>query len=152
MKKATLIIIGVIYIASIVLISVFGLKSVIYEEKIPVTHIECINETDEYSTVKIVNNKKEIWLNYGEPGSIDGDGRPTGTVLQLFFHVLPDNATNKEVRFEYNTKLQNVHFVRNEKTGKETGLILFTGKCLLDLTIMAADGSKTEQHITIWVK
>ena len=39
MKKATLIIIGVIYIASIVLISVFGLKSVIYEEKIPVTHI-----------------------------------------------------------------------------------------------------------------
>lgn len=151
MKKATLMIIGIIYIASIVLISIFGLKSVMYEEIIPVTHIECINETDEFSTVKTVNNKKRIELKYEEPGTIE-NGVPTGTILQLYFRVLPDNATNKEVRFVYNTDLTRVTFVKNEKTGKDTGLILFTGKCVLDVKIVATDGSKIEENITIWVK
>ena len=43
MKKSTLMVIGIIYIASIVVISVFGLKTVIWDVVIPVKSIECLN-------------------------------------------------------------------------------------------------------------
>ena len=43
MKKSTLIVIAIIYIASIVVISVFGLKMVIWDVVIPVKSIECLN-------------------------------------------------------------------------------------------------------------
>ena len=55
MKKSTLIIIGLIYIASIVVISVFGLKAVVYRPVIPVTKVECLNESDEFTTVSVNN-------------------------------------------------------------------------------------------------
>ena len=51
MKKSTLIMIAIVYIASIVLISLFGMKSVVYNEVIPVTKIECLNETDSKTEV-----------------------------------------------------------------------------------------------------
>ena len=44
MKKTTMIMIGIIYVASIVIISIFGLKSVVYNEVIPVTQASAILE------------------------------------------------------------------------------------------------------------
>ena len=150
MKKSTLIVIAVIYIASIVLISVFGLKSVIWDVVNPVTDIECLNETDEKSTVTTdENGNKFIKIKFEEPGTLE-NGVPTGTMLQLLWRVLPDNASNKEIRFVYNDNLTRATFVKN-KDGKELGLILFSGKVKLDLSIVSTDGTRVIEDIIIWV-
>ena len=112
MKKSTLIVIGIIYIASIVIISVFGLKAVVWDVVTPVTAIECLNETDDKCTVTEEDGKKFIKIKFDEPGKLE-NGVPTGTMLQLYWRVLPDNATNKEVRFVYNTELTRVNFIKN---------------------------------------
>lgn len=149
MKKSTLIIIALIYVASIVIISVFGLKAVVFDEVIPVTKIECLNETDEKTTVKVDSKgKKLITIDYTEPGD---EVTLTGTMVQLSWRVLPDNATTKDVRFVYNTELARVKFVKNNE-GKELGLILFTGKVKLDVQIVSTDGTRVYQDVTIWVK
>lgn len=150
MKKSTLLVIGILYIASIVAISVFGLKTVIWDVVIPVKSIECLNQSDDHADVSLTDDgKKFIKIKYEEPGVID-DGVPKGTMLQLLWRVLPDNATNKEVRFVYNKELTRVNFVKN-KDGKELGLILFTGKVKLDLQIVSTDGTRVVEDIVIWV-
>ena len=150
MKKSTLLVIGIIYIASIVVISIFGLKTVIWDVVIPVKSIECLNTSDDKATVEeTADGKKFIKIKYGEPGSIE-DGIPTGTMLQLEWRVLPDNATTKEVRFVYNKELTRVNFVKNSDD-KELGLILFTGKVKLDLQIVSTDGTRVVEEVVIWV-
>ena len=150
MKKSTLLVIGIIYIASIVAISIFGLKTVIWDVVIPVKSIECLNTSDDKATVEeTADGKKFIKIKYGEPGSIE-DGIPTGTMLQLEWRVLPDNATTKKVRFVYNTELTRVNFVKNDN-GEELGLILFTGKVKLDLQIVSTDGTRVVEEVVIWV-
>lgn len=149
MKKSTLIVIALIYVASIVIISVFGLRAMVFDEVIPVTKIECLNETDEKTTVKVDSKgKKLITIDYTEPGD---EVTLTGTMVQLSWRVLPDNATTKDVRFVYNTELTRVKFVKNDE-GKELGLILFTGKVKLDVQIVSTDGTRVYQDVTIWVK
>lgn len=150
MKKSTLLVIGILYIASIVAISVFGLKTVIWDVVIPVKSIECLNKSDDHADVSLTDDgKKFIKIKYEEPGVIE-DGIPKGTMLQLLWRVLPDNATNKEVRFVYNTELTRVNFVKNND-GKELGLILFTGKVKLDLQIVSTDGTRVVEDVVIWV-
>lgn len=150
MKKSTLMVIGIIYIASIVVISVFGLKTVIWDVVIPVKSIECLNTSDDRSAVEETDDgKKFIKIKYGEPGVIE-DGVPKGTMLQLLWRVLPDNATTKEVRFVYNQELTRVNFVKNND-GQELGLILFTGKVKFDLQIVSTDGTRVVEDIVIWV-
>ena len=150
MKKSTLIVIGIIYIASIVIISVFGMKAVVWDVVTPVTAIECLNETDDKSTVTInEDGNKLIKIKYEEPGKIE-NGIPTGTMLQLQWRVLPDNATNKQIRFVYNENLTRAEFVKMSD-GSELGLILFTGKIKLDLSIVSTDGTRITEDIVIWV-
>ena len=150
MKKSTLLVIGILYIASIVAISVFGLKTVIWDVVIPIKSIECLNKSDDHADVSLTDDgKKFIKIKYEEPGVIE-DGIPKGTMVQLLWRVLPDNATNKEVRFVYNTGLTRVNFVKNND-GKELGLILFTGKVKLDLQIVSTDGTRVVEDIVIWV-
>ncbi len=147
MKKTTMIMIGIIYVASIVIISIFGLKSVVYNEVIPVTQIMCLNETDEKTSVTTdFEGKKIIKIKYTEPGNEES---LTGTMVQLSWRTLPDDASNKDVKFVYNTTLTNAKFIKDEK-GKELGLILFTGKVMLNIRIMATDGSKVYTDVIVW--
>lgn len=44
MKKSVLIVIGLVYIASILIIGFFGMRQVVYSNIIYVREIECINE------------------------------------------------------------------------------------------------------------
>jgi len=71
-------------------------------------------------------------------------------MLQLLWRVLPDNASNKEIRFVYNENLTRATFIKNND-GKELGLILFSGKVKLDLSIVSTDGTRVTEDITIWV-
>lgn len=86
MKKSVIILIGIIYIASIVFISFFGMKMVLYNETVYVEKVECINDDIKENS----SGEKYIILNYEE-----------GLVYQIRWRVYPDNASNKEVEFVY---------------------------------------------------
>lgn len=146
MKKITMILIGIIYIASIVIISIFGMKSVVYEELIPVSEIQCLNKSDDKTEVVESNNKKLIKVKYTTPGDAE---TLTGTMVQIVWRALPDNASNKNVKFVYNENLTRVNFIENER-GEKLGLVLFTGKVVLDVRIMSTDGTRVYEEITIW--
>lgn len=146
MKKATLIFIAVIYCASIVVISLFGMKSVVYNEVIPVKSIECVNETDSRSEVTYSGDKKVIKVKYTEPGDAE---TLTGTMVQLIWRVYPDNASQKNVKFVYDENTTRAIFVKDEAEN-DLGLILFTGKVVLNVRIMATDGSRVYEDIVVW--
>lgn len=146
MKKSTLIIIALVYVASIVIISLFGMRAYVYTEVIPVMHIECLNSTDAKSEVYYSGDMKVIKVKFTTPGDRE---TLTGTMLQLSYRVTPDNATNKEVKFVY-TENKRAEFVKDEN-GRDLGLILFTGEVVLKIKIMATDGSKVYTEFVVWV-
>lgn len=145
MKKSTIILIAIVYIASIVVISVLGLKAKIYDEIFSVTSIECLNETDDNVYVEEYNGKKVINIQYEGEGNME---TLEGTMVQLVYRVLPDNATNKKVKFVYNETLTRIHFVKDDK-GNDLGLVLFTGTGIFNVRIMATDGSQVYTDIVI---
>lgn len=148
MNKATVILIAVIYVASIVFISLFGMRAIVYIEVVPVTRVECINTTDEKVTVYESNGTKVLSLPFTTPGEINQYGNAEGTYLQLYWRVYPDNASNKEVRFVYNTDLTRFEFVKDGE-GNDLGLILFNGPTTFSLSIMATDGTRVSDTILI---
>ncbi len=145
MKKAVMIIIGIVYLASIVIISIFGMRSVVFNEIIPVSKIECINVTDDKINVSEENNVKIIKIKYDKPANTETN---EGTMVQLEWRVLPDNATTKDVKFVYDPSPR-VTFATDE-AGREVGLILFSGKVVLPVKIMSTDGSRVYAELTIW--
>lgn len=145
MKKTTLIIIGLIYVASIVLVSMFGLNAIVYKKIIPVLSIECVNETIGDVQVDDSKVKKVIKIQYTDPGDIES---LTGTILQLEFRVLPDNASDKSIRYIYDREsYPQVQF--HQIDGRETGAIVFTGPAMFTLKIVAGDNSGVSTEILI---
>ncbi len=148
MKKINLIMIGIVFVASVVFISIFGMKVMIYNGVIPVTKIECLNQTDERSIVSEDEYGKLIEVKFTTPGKAED---LSGTILQLSHRVFPDNATKKKVKYVYNRELTRVTMATDE-SGNELGLFLFSGKCYFKVQIMATDGSGICDTVTIWVK
>jgi len=147
MKKINLIVIGIVFVASVVLISVFGMRIVIYNGVVPVTKIECLNETDERSTVVVDEYGKLIKVKFTTPGN---ESDLSGTILQIKYRVYPDDATNKKVKFVFNRNLKNVKMATDEN-GNELGLFIFSGRCYFDLEIVATDGSGISDTVSIYV-
>lgn len=145
MKKATLIIIGLIYVASIVIVSMFGLNAIVYKKNIPVLSIECVNETIGQVYVDDSKEKKVIRITFTEPGDLES---LTGTILQLEFRVLPDDASDKSVRYVYaREKYPHVKF--HQIDGVETGAIVFEKPAMFTLTIIANDNSGASTEVLI---
>ena len=69
-------------------------------------------------------------------------------MVQLIHRVLPDNATNKKVKYVY-TENNSVEFVKGED-GRDLGLVLIKGLVVLKVKIMATDGSKLYAEVVIW--
>ncbi|MBE5735969.1 MAG: hypothetical protein E7356_01240 [Clostridiales bacterium] len=135
MRKSILIAIAIVYVASIVVVSVFGLKATMYQSNIQVTGIECVNQDKGEIFIGETNGIKTITMNFTEPGDLES---LTGTILQLEIRVLPDDATNKEIGFRYaRENYPQVHFHQIE--GRETGAIAFTGIATFTLTIYSLD-------------
>ncbi len=147
MKKSTLIIILIIYVASIAIINFFGMSVKLYDEVINVTAVECINKTDKNTEVIDNGERKILKVQFTEPANATD---LTGTMLQLQWRVLPDNATVKDVQFVYNTQNTRVEFYEDEK-GRKTGLMLFSGPTMLDVRIMSTDGLRKYADVLVWV-
>ena len=92
MKKSIILIIFVLYLASIVVIGFFGITISAYKTQIYATDIELMN--DEIQTSTVIG--KYIELMY------DPDGDEDVNVFFLKWRVLPEDTTNKNVDFIYN--------------------------------------------------
>lgn len=90
MKKSVILIIGIIYVASIVFIGFFGMKITAYNVTVYATKVECINEE-----ATIQNDYKYIIAYYDETKP------PEENVYQILWKVYPDDCTNKKVDFVY---------------------------------------------------
>ena len=129
MKKSVVIIIGVIYGLSIILVTLFGLKHKTFNEIIYVSQVEIIEEKASYSG----DGTKYIVLYPDDEGNRQ---------YQLNWVVSPDNATNDKVTFNYDKQKSHVSV-------DENGLVTFTAKGSIDITITASDGTSQSDTIKI---
>ena len=132
MKKSVVIIIGVIYGLSIVAVTLFGLKHKTFNEVIYVSQVEIIEENAQYTST----GSKVVILSPDENGNRQ---------YQLVWVVTPDNATNGEVTFNYDKQTS---FVSVD----ENGLVTFTSKGTIDITVTSADGTQQSDTIKIIFK
>lgn len=146
MRKSTVIFIVVIYIASIAVISLFGMKMSVYNEIIPVTSILCLNETDDNVEVIKDDDNTIIRTKFDTPYD---KNTQTGTMIQLLWRVEPDNASTKDVKFVYDENNTRVEFYKTEE-GEYTGLVLFYKKSMIDVKIMSTDGRRIYKEVTLW--
>ena len=156
MKKSVMIIIGIIYVASIVVINFFGMKVFVYNKTIDVEQIVCLNKTDEekgivVSTFESYNGETgtAITIKFDKPAN---KNLMTGTMLQLDLRVLPDNATKKELSFTSTASDEEVEFFTDE-SGKQTGLMLFyEPTSIFEVFVKSTDNSNVTLRLKIWAK
>ena len=130
MKKSVVILIALIYIASIALVSFFGLQFKVFEEVIPVERVEIENDGLKYN---------ETWGNYVviRPNE-KGEWR-----FQINHHVYPENATKTEVDYSFDASPEGC------ATIDKNGVVIFSGAGTVKVHVIATDGSNTEATITI---
>ena len=128
MKKPVVILIALIYIASVALVSFFGLQYKVFEEVIPVERIEITNEGQKYS-----ETQGDYLVIYPDE---NGEGR-----VKIDYHVYPDNATNTAVDFAYEE--------REGVTVDEFGVVTFSKSGLIKVRVIATDGSNAEDTLLI---
>ena len=128
MKKTVVIIIALIYVASVALVSFFGLQFKVFEEVIPVERVEITNAGQKFHESQgdyIVVKPNE-----------SGERR-----IKLDYHVYPENATNQSVDFAY----EQVDYA----TVDDYGVVTFTGPGVLKVRVIATDGSNAEDTLVI---
>jgi hypothetical protein len=130
MKKSVVIIIGVIYGLSIVVVTLFGLKHKTFNEIIYVSQITIEEENIRY----LPSGDKFIILKPDENGNCQ---------YQLKWTVSPDNVTTPGVTFDYDR--ENPHV-----TVDENGLVTFTGQTEIKITISSTDGTPAKDTIRIY--
>lgn len=129
MKKSVVIIIGIIYGLSIVLVTLFGIKHQSFNEVIYVNQVEIIEENASYKS----DGSKYITLSPDENGD---------RTYQLVWKVTPENANNTSVSIIYDESKQHVNI-------DENGLVTFTARGSVEVTIQANDSTQMSDTITI---
>ena len=131
MKKSVVILIALIFIASVVCVSFFGLKFKTFNEIVYVQSIEILDEnlkTDD-------QGEKYVVIYPDEKGE---------RKYQIKYRVHPDNATDDGVTFAYDQQNTAV-------TVDEDGVVTFAKKGAVTVQIIAKDGS-AKTSITIICK
>lgn len=123
MKKSVIILIAIIYVASIALVSFFGLQ---YQTFFEIVYAESIELLDE----NITTNKET-----GEHTVKITDGSYS---YQIKYRVHPDNVTDNDVVFVYDEEKAEQLSI----TVSEDGLVKFENqkRGTITVTIMTADG------------
>ena len=133
MKKSVVILITIIYVASIALVSFFGLQFKVFDEVIYTNKIELLNED-----IKIDKN--------GKPYALAQKGDDGVWRYQLEYRVYPDNATNSEVIYSYDN-------LNNTVSVDENGVITFTKKGVVTIEILPKDSSpNVSATLTVWAR
>ena len=131
MKKSVVILIAIIYVASIALVSFFGLQFKVFEEIIPVESVEILNEGLKYD--------EKTWGKYTTVYP-DASGE---WHYQIKYRVHPDNATNNEVDFNLAATPEGC------ATIDANGVVTFTKSGIAKVYVIATDGTNAEAKVTI---
>lgn len=132
MKKSVVILIGIIYVASIALVSFFGLQFKTFNEVVYTESIEILNTDLKTSE----NGEKYAVITPDENGE---------RKYQILYRVHPDNATDSGVSFVYDTQ-------NTAASIDENGVVTFTKKGAITVTITAKDGSGASATIKIFAR
>ena len=128
MKKSVVILIGIIYVAAIALVSFFGLKHKVFDEVVPVSSIEILNEGVDYNADK---------NSYSKVIYPDEDGV---RALRISYRVHPDNASESGVSFTINSSAATVD---------DSGLVVFEKPGAATILLTANDGTGVSTKIVI---
>lgn len=131
MKKSVIVLIGIIYVIAIAVVSFFGLKIETFNQTVYVTNIECTNEN-----LKVSNDGVKYIV------TTFVDDRENPTTVQLQWHVYPDDATRKIVKFIYDES-------KGVATVNEFGTVIFNKKGTITVYIKSTDGSNKQDTIKI---
>ncbi len=131
MKKSVIILIALIYIASVALVSFFGLQFKVFEEIIPVERVEITNEVDDHN---------DTWGDYVVITQPDENGEVR---FQINYHVYPENATNTTVKFSYQASPEGC------ATIDEFGVVSFSSVGMIKVFAITTDGGDAQDTITI---
>ena len=148
MKKSVLIIILVIYVASIMFIGFFGMEIALFDEKLYVEQIIVTNETCEQYSVHDSESEGITYITFFYDNSYEGDwqsGYNPNTVI-LGYRVVPEDATNRSVSFSYDENYDGGN-PYGEVT--ENGIVRFKRWGSITVTITALDGSSTKTRVTV---
>ena len=129
MKKTVVIIIALIYVASVALVSFFGLQFKVFEEVVPVESVEITNAGQEYSET----HGDYIIVKPDE----NGERR-----IKIEYRVYPDEATNAKVDFAYEER-------DGVTVDEELGVVTFERPNTIKVRVIATDGSNAEDTILI---
>lgn len=134
MKKSVVVLIGIIYIASIFVVGFFGMQIKAFDTIIYISDIECSNE----NVIANPDGSKKIRFDY-KP-----DGDKMDNTLIITYNVYPKDSTLKgvdAVRLAYDP---------NPKLAEVDGLkITFLGKGALTVYLKSLDGSNVIETIKI---
>lgn len=151
MKKTTIIIITVLYVASIVLVGVFGLKSLSFVEKVYIKEISFLDYVDNDGTVHYMQiNGKEI-----KPKK-DGSGYSVildidnikGYGFSIPYKYLPADATITNIEIVDITE-GGAKCATLEKSVLGGYLITFNDTGKIDLMLKSTDGGKVTAKLSI---
>lgn len=144
MKKSVVILIALIYIASIALVGFFGLKFKIFEEIVYPTGIEILNDD-------LIDAREEFGLD--EDADVLFDYFTYATKIdgvykyQLEYKLLPENATDTTVLFNYDKDAA-------EKAGitvDQYGVVTFTQPGALTIQLIPkSNGNSPSKRICIF--
>ena len=129
MKKSVVIVIGLIYVISLFVVTLFGIKHKTFNEIVYVEQVEIIDSKAEY----LADGSKFIRL-YPDENDI--------CTYQLNWKITPENAANPDVVFIYDQK-ENFSI-------DENGLVTYVSYGYLDIvtvTVRSVDGTKKEDTI-----
>lgn len=135
MKKSVIILIGIIYLASIALVSFFGLKFKVFEEIIPVERVEILDDT-----LKPGNENFDFY----KVIELDSDGKGR---YQIKYRVYPDNATNQEVDFILTPMNSGDDSV--PATIDENGVVIFEKQGAVIVSVVARDSTGEDSEVSI---
>ena len=136
MKKTTIILIGVIYLASIILVGVYGLQYKTFNQIVYSTDVEVINPTDKYVTLDSGERIKAY--------IIKKDPETGLRQFQIEWRVEPiETVTNKNVRFIYTDDPRYTVDTR-------TGLVEFYAPAAFVVTVVPDDNSNCYDKIIIY--
>lgn len=131
MKKSVVILILVIYLVSVALVSFFGLQYKTFDEIIYTEKIEFLNDDikamDDGSLYAVVKQDESTGL----------------WVYQIKYRVYPDNATDSEVEYIYDTQKPGV------TVDTTTGVVTFEERGALKVTIKPKDGTDISATVTL---
>lgn len=135
MKKSVIILIAIIYVASIALVSFFGLKFKVFEEVVPVESVKILDEN-----LKTGNEN----FDYYTVIELDADGKGR---YQIRYRVYPDNATNQEVDFILTPMNSGDSSV--PATIDENGVVQFDRPGAVIVSVIARDATGEDSEVSI---